>query len=644
MARDPEVQKILDRYERGTKDISDFQQRTWEARSYLAGQQWIGWNLTGTELRPLPRRDDRVRATVNRVGPDSRRIIAKLTAKPLSWEVIPSLPDDATRRAAALGEAILASSHADQGWESVRLEHAWATWEGGSALIAVDWDPEVGTALEVEGRKKVGTGDVRLSVVPVTEVATVPGTRDIRCAPWWIRAQALPPEEVRDTYGLDKVPAADATGSQRYLRRALTAGRSNEPSADLTRVLTLYERPMGGREGRVVTVVGEEIVQEDVWPFPFADRLNVAVARTVVVPGRWAGHAIVWDAIEPQTLYNQSWSTLIEHSKHAGNARIAAPYGAIEDIEELSDTPGEFLEYNPVGDAPRWLSPPSLPDWLLRQPEQIAANIDDILGVHDVSRGVAPRNIESGVGLAILDENDQTPIGAFARELAGCWSDVGRMALALYEAKVGETREARVVEDGMPPWVEKWSGKDLMGQHHAVVPVDSFTPRTKAAKQALAVELVKQYPDQIDFKTFARLAELDVQVTDTVDVDCGRAQRENFDLAQGRPVLVHPTDDDAKHMEEHRAFCQTRRFQLLSAENQELVMLHMEAHVAQMSEKAAKADSREAMSERLGSTPAMGSAPVDPQALPPETPVPLPEEGPVPPEGGFPPQEVTPVV
>src|SRR5690606_5127722 len=200
-------------------------------------------------------------------------------------------------------------------------------------------------------------------------------------APWWIRAAAVPPEEARETYGLKKLPASDSKAVSLYSTRALSAGRSQTDKADLTMVLTYYERPSDTNpKGRVLTVIGNEVVDEVEWPFPFTDRLNLAVARVVQVPGRWAGHAVAWDAIGVQTLYNASWSSIIEHQKLAGNARLAYPAGAIDDPRSLTDTPGEGLEYNPIlnADKPGWLSPPQLPAWVLDSPERLRQELDDI--------------------------------------------------------------------------------------------------------------------------------------------------------------------------------------------------------------------------------------------------------------------------
>lgn len=624
---DPKVREIRERFDKGTSDIRDLQARAWEARAFLAGAQWMQWDESFDRLIEAHRNPERVRATVNRIGPDSRRIIAKLTSTPLQFDVIPNAPDDAARRGAALAESILSDTHREQDWEHLRAEHAWAAWEGGTALLAVDWDKTAGQPLGDESG--TGTGEVCVSVVSMTEVATVPGTRDIRYAPWWIRAAAVPPEEAKLTYNLDDLPAADAKAVSTYATRATSAGRTQSDKGDLTMVLTYYERPSGEcPEGKVVTIVGNKVVEEVKWPFPFKDRLNIAVARVVQVPGRWAGHAVAWDAIGVQTLYNASWSSIIEHQKLAGNARLAYPSGSIDDPRSLTDTPGEGLEYNPIAGAggPEWMSPPQMPNWVLDSPDRLRQEMDDILGVHEVSRGSAPKNIESGVGLSILDENDQTPIGSYARELAMCWSDVARMTLRLYEAKVTEKRTARVHTPGMPPELVKWNGKALQGQTHAIVPADTFTPMTRAAKLQFAFQLHDRFRDdeKFDMKAVARLADINqtVDLVEAVDPQLARAQRENYHMAQGQVRLTMEEDNDEVHLQEHLNFMLSERFEYLDDETQELFRLHRKAHQTQMAEKTGKAEAAMRTSPTFGQVPTGNPQPLGPDQILPGGPEP----------------------
>ncbi|HEY7824997.1 MAG TPA: hypothetical protein VIG24_19310 [Acidimicrobiia bacterium] len=606
-----QVRKIRERYDKGTRDIRDLQARAWESRAFLNGAQWMQWDDTFHRLLEAPRDPDRVRATVNRIGPDSRRIIAKLTTSPLQFEVIPSAPDDASRSAASLGESILSNVHREQDWEQIRREHAWATWEAGTAVIAVDWDSD--------------NKDVRLSAVSLTEIATVPGTKNIRTAPWWIRATAVPPEEVQATYGLDKLPAADAKAQPTYLTRMGSAGRTFDQTPDLTLVLTYYERPNKNTKGRVVTVVGDEVVEETGWPFPWDDHLNLAVARTVEIPGRWAGHAICWDAIGVQTLYNASWSSIVEHMKLAGNARLLAPYGSIEQPDTLTDTPGELMEYHDVsGQPPRWLAPPQLPGWMLQEPERLRAEMDDIIGIHDVSRGAAPKNVESGLALAILEENDQTPTGAFARELANAWGQVGRMTLRLYEKRINSEREARVHTPGSPPMVTKWTGKSLMGQTHAMVPTESFSPMSRAAKMSFALQILDRFRDDIDMKAFAKIADMEqtFDLIEAVSPQVSKQRRENFYLAQGQPALVDKWDDDQVHLDELVNFMLSERYEHLDDKSKRLIELHKKAHETQLAEKTGEMEAAMRVSPTFGQVPDGNPQPLAPEQILPGGPEP----------------------
>ncbi|MDF2732996.1 MAG: hypothetical protein K0S92_1630, partial [Desertimonas sp.] len=439
---------------------------------FLRNKHWIYWNRSAGRLEELPREPSRVRATVPRVGPDSRRIIAKLMRRPLVFDVPPSSPDDASARASRIAESALVEAQRKQSWEDVRHEHANCVWEAGVAGLCVEWDHTVGTpvGMDEQGRP-IGTGDVKLSVISIHEIGCEPGTRDLEHARWWIRGVALPPPEVQDLYNLPMEPKADARAIDTIWRVTDAEQWTNVP---LTMVLTYYERPTGMRPGGVLTVVDGRIVDAGPWPFPFDDRLNIAIAHVEKIHGKWFGHTPVSDAVGVQALYNASWSSIVEHMKLAGNARLWVPMGSVDDIEDLSDLPGEAVEYNPInGMSPEYKSPPTMPDWWIRQPAMLESAMDDILGVHDVSRGEAPTGVESGIALSILSENDDTPVGALGMALGQCWARTATMILKLWEKNVQESRDATIYWGSNVPEAVRWSGKDLMGQTTVVVPTDS---------------------------------------------------------------------------------------------------------------------------------------------------------------------------
>lgn len=579
---------VRDAWERGMKDTRRERQEAVLNQCFLLNQHWNYWNKASGRLEEMPRDPSRVRATVAKVGPDSDRIIAKLTSRPLTWEVPPNSADDAAIHSARVAESALAQTAREQGWEEIRFEHAHVTWAGAVGGIALEWDRTVGTPIGMtETGQMIHTGDVKLSVLSIHEMACEPGTKDIRKGRYWIRGVALPPETVKEMYGLAEKPEADARATESAVRFQDSKRSGDTP---LTMVYTYFERPMNGSPGRTATVVGQEIIEEGPWPFPFRDRLNLAICKVKPVHGKWIGHTPVTDAVPVQVALNASWSSIIEHMKQAGNARLWVPYGTVEDIEDLSDLSGEAVPYNPInGMRPTYESPPSMPDWWIRQPSMLGEQMDNILGQKEVSRGGAPAGIESGIALSILAENDDTMIGRFGRNMADMWGDIGSMVLKIYEAYVRESRTAMVqMPNTRIPEAVKWNGGSLNGHTTAYVPTDAVAPRNRSAQQAYAFQLY----DRGIIKTAHELAKVaDLPDSDDllagIDPDTARANRENGHLAAGEPRTVDIIDDHANHINIHRNFMRSERYEQLPMQIQDLIRQHLTAHEMYAAQQAA---------------------------------------------------------
>lgn len=607
---------VRDRWERGTKATRRERQNALLNQCFLLNQHWNYWNRASGRLEEIPRNPDRVRATIAKVGPDSDRILAKLTSRPLTWEINPKTADDQAIQASRVGEAALAQVALEQQWEEIRFEHAHVTWTGGVGLIALEWDTSVGTTIGMteEGRE-IKTGDVKLSVLSIHEVACEPGTPDIRKGKWWMSGVAMPSEDVKETWNLPKTPEADARGSE-TVWRTLEGDRSAD--TPMTMVYTYYERPCNGSPGMTATIIGQEIVEQGPWPFPFTDRLNVAVCKVRPIHRKWWGHTPVTDAVPVQTAINASWSSIIEHMKQAGNARLWVPYGSIEDIEDLSDLSGEAVPYNPINGAkPGYESPPSMPDWWIRQPDMLGAQMDNILGQKEVSRGGAPAGVESGLALSILSENDDTMIGRFGRNMADMWGDIGSMVLKLYEAYVRASRTAMVqMPNARIPEVVRWNGDSLQGHTTAHVPTDAIAPRNRSAQQAYAFQLY----DRGIIKTPTELAKVaDLPDSDDllagIDPDTSRANRENAHLAAGMPRTVDIIDDHQNHIFLHRNFMRSERYENLPLETQDMIRQHLAAHEMYAAQQAAAQAQAAGISPIAATLPTEATTVVSPEQL-----------------------------
>lgn len=614
-----QVRELLNK---GLDDLRSAQHEYWLNTAFLGGEQWVYMNPQTRSLAEVPRDPDRVRTQVNRIRPASRTVLAKLVNRELTFEVQPSAADDSTIRGARTAEAVLAAVRRDHNWEAVREDAYWAAWKGGLSAISVDWDPAAGRPAGFgPSGKSLNTGDTTETALSCVEFVVEPGVRDAETARWWIKALALPPEAVQATYQdkFPEPPAADATAGTTPLQQKLLSihqGRESATRVDLTLVLTYYERPNPlCPEGRILTVVGENVVEEQPWHFPWKDRLNLVVQKETREEGTWKGSTILSASRPVQTALNQSWSSIIEHMKEAGNARLYIPQSMVDMIEELTDLPGEFVPYPDGTTPPGYVAPPAMPDWWIRQPEMLAAEIDDILGVHEASRGEAPKNVESGLGLSILIEQDATPIGRMTKEGAGAWGRLGSMVLKLYESRVRETRSSVIRTPGQPPRTTYWTGKDLKGQTEAIVPIDSVMPRSRAAQQQFAKDAL-QMGVITTFAQYVKLADIPghADMLEAVSPDIAKARRENHVMSLGQPSVPEDFDDHTQHIGEHLAFMKSEEWDLMADEARQIFRDHNKAHENLDAEKLGRQMSKAQVSPVLATAADATGAPVLPVA------------------------------
>jgi hypothetical protein len=603
---------VMQRYETGLSAIRQRLADYWLNHAFLLGYQWTYAEEQTGVIRQAPDEPGREQAVINRIWPNCRTLVGKLTQREMPFEVPPEGADDGTIMGARIAESVLRSTARDHRWEEIREKLCWIILKGGTGAVAVDWDPNAGHVIvgpSVDSQEIKG-GDTVETPLGLHQFVVQPGVRDAETAIWWIKAESLPPQTVQSIYGLAKRPAADMTAGTSSLQRKLISsanlGGSTGPGGateqDLTLVLTYYERPnIDAPEGRIATVVGGHIIdgenpatgQKMPWPFPNKERLNLVVGRETVMEDEWTGQTILTAVRGPQSLLNVAWSSIIEHMKLAGNARLAVPASAIDLIKQFSDLPGEILPIPDGSSAPYYVQPAQLPGWLIDTPVNLTLQIDDLMGVHEVSRGIAPGQVESGLAVSILAEQDSTPVGRISKEIAHMFSRVATMVLELFEQEVTEKRKAVATESGQAPMTVSWSGKDLLGQTKAIVPLELILPRSRAAQLALAKEMMQMglITSIEEFMAVAEMAD-QASILEKVSPDVARARRENHAFRAGR--LVHPQDFDNHevHIKEHNDLRKSRAYEMMTAAERRIVDLHIEAHATLGAEEAAEAQTR----------------------------------------------------
>jgi hypothetical protein len=622
--------RIRQLYSDGRRSVASSQHEYWLNHAYLLGEQWLWFNATTNQLESLQRDPERVQATFNHLMPISRSIMSRLNSRPLVFNVSPSAADDGTLRAARMAESVVTDVARTHDWELLREDVSWSIWKGGYGAISIEWDETLGQPLGLsETGEEFGTGDTVETALSSVDFVVEPGVRDAKRGRWWIKSVALPPKSVQEHFNLPEEPAADATAGLTPFQRGLfeshqTGGayqKNGSPSSNLTLVLSYYERPNRLRpKGYICHVVGMKIVKESDWYFPWTDRLNLIVLKETRVDGAWWGTTILRSGRSVQNAINQSWSSIIEHMKLAGNARLYVPQSAYEYMREATDTPGEIVAWPDGVNPPAWTVPPGMPDWWIREPERLLEELQDILGSHDASQGQAPNNIQSGLGLSILVEQDATPIGRMSKEHALGFGDLATLLLKLYEDKVTEKRTAVIRAEGQPPETVGWIGRELQGQTDAEVPTEAILPRNRAqaldfAKQAAQMQLLN---DPAALARFIKLADIPQQadVLEGLAPDNAKARRENQMMFVGD--IPDPEsmdiDDHNIHTTEHLTAMKSPRWDQTSPKAKRIFRQHVQAHATLSAEELGKQQAKAEISPLLASAASPTGAPALPVA------------------------------
>jgi hypothetical protein len=596
----PTAAKIVDMWQDADRYLVKERRDYWMNASYYVSHQWIWWDSSRNSVQELSYANEAEkgsRITVDKYGPRTRSLLARLTRAELMWEVQPGGMDDSSMRRQRLQEQLLIGEQRHNNWEDVREMCLLQTLFGGSAAICVDWDPDKGEdyLLDAISQISVPLGGIRLTPVGINEFTLEPGSLNATDARWWIRCTSLPPEQVQERYNLEEIPKADSEAMLSARHRSLLRNRPGGDPPKTTLVYIYYERPTNRGPGCVVHVVnGEIVLLEEEWPFPFK-HLNISVFRQNKIPNSWVGHTLLTPARDVQYAYNRARSTILEHMRKAANARMMVPSGSVDDADSLTIDPADVLEYNSEIGEPHWQTAPEVPRWISNEAQFLEAELDDIFHTHQTSRGEAPGDRNSGLALALLAEKDDTPLGPMAKDQSLGWGKIAEMTLSLYRMNAESTGINRKVmlltEQGVPHEIQ-WSAKDIDEKPTVIVPLDATMPRSKLATQSMITQLAQQFPlvfQNVSAKSLTRMLDLPdpKQFLSQMDPDVAKAEWENGLLMQGVPVIPEDFDVHDAHISIHNTQRKSPAYELADPQVKQMLDMHVMAHMQYLTNETA---------------------------------------------------------
>lgn len=109
----------------------------------------------------------------------------------------------------------------------------------------------------------------------------------------------------------------------------------------------------------------------------------------------------------------------------------------------MTNEHGLFIEKNAGGSAQR-VPPPQLPSWIQNQAELTRKSMEEVSGIHDVSKGVSSGSVTAASAIQILTENSQTRLRGKLRNTEFALKHYGEWVIALIRQYYDTTRIVRI--------------------------------------------------------------------------------------------------------------------------------------------------------------------------------------------------------
>ena len=434
-------------------------------------------------------------------------------------------------------------------------------------------------------------------------------------------ARTRPQSWVAEQYGEAFAETVKVTGTGDMTTRLLEglavtafggAGPSSGTGEDrrvLVERLWIRPHPEKAPGGIYAEIVGDQIaVGRDGVPiardYPYHDErgrpmLNIAHVEFDQVPGRALASTRCDDAVEVQTDLNEYDAFIKAHMRRMANAVWMLPRGS--NVSRMSGEEGIYIEYDALatGQRPERASGVSVPQDLLLMRNSRKAEMDEVFGLAEVSRGEPPRGVTAYVALQLLDERAQQGLSNPFDNWALGWMEWSRQNICIAREYWDEPR---MLSLGVGKWAaRKFTQAQIQGGVDINVDLGMNRPTSLVAKaarigQAITQGLVNVFDPQ---QRFLSLRALGIpEIVPDYNKDYERAGRvlDQMMSAQGPqelPPAPYPFDNHSIHLFVFTQFIKDEAFEALEPWKQQAIvmraMIHYQAMRQDMLQQAAGA-------------------------------------------------------
>jgi hypothetical protein len=589
--------------------------------AWYMGFQYLIWGRSTSRLYEPKAPSWRVRLVVNFLQSTIRTLASKLYKNAPEWDVIPATTDAADLQISQVSGQLLDADWYRMDMPSKTIEILLWMLTTGNIFPKMYWDPEAGDPVFLPGIEGVeldeplAVGETTCELVPPFSMLIDPQATVFRDAQWSLESKRVNIHELIEQY--PRAEGLTASGVDRgthlfpFLKHLKTLSSRGNPEVtyasnieadkDAIMVHEWWIRPRNRKrsklkKGKMIVMAGNRVLNGDGKgvDFPYHHgMLPYAHMGEVYVPGRLWYDCTLNQMKHLQMDYNRSASQLIENRNLTSRPKWAVPKGSGISDAALTSQPGEKVHHNP-GFKPEPIEPPQTPNYVREMMTRHKEDMEDISGVHEVSRAQAPGQIRSGRGVLALIEQDESRLGLVLRHIEEQFSRLGKMDLALSAQFVTETRIARIIGHNDELLLFNYDGNSLVGGSATLPGVNYFDvrvrttvgfPNSRAAQMDLLATLLENrvlLPEQNPRDRRLVLQTLSIgTIEDHLDkarVHRSRQLREIEQMVQGIPTKAEEWHDHEVHLDVLNEFRNSARYDNLPSEQQQMVTQHAAAH------------------------------------------------------------------
>lgn len=579
---------VAEQHKRAKNERTRLERQWYTNLAFYCGHQYIAVTSTandnstgrnfGLVVPKAPRW--RVRLTTNKIRPIVRTELAKLTSQKPTAYVMPASSDDADLNAAKAGELIWESLYTRKRLPRVIRQALFWTSITGVGFTKTYWDNDV--------VDRSAPGDIHGDIVYEAEnpfAIFVPDLveEDIEGQSWVIHASAKSPDWVSLRYkeGLDgKELKPDISASNEVLDSGfLKLVGSNQNRKDSILCLEAWIKPGSIKmfpDGAVVTIVGGHVCQiTEGLPYSHGEYPFAKIDHTP--SGRFYADCAVTDLISLQKEYNRTRSQIIEAKNLMAKPQLMAPRGSI-DPKKISSEPGQVILYTPGFQPPQPLPLQPLPSYVHQDLDRINADMEDISGQHEITKGQTPAGVTAATAISFLQEQDDSKLSHTIFSLESAIEKTARQTLSLVGDYWDDARTVQVVGQEHAFDAQVFTGANLNGNTDIRIEAGSALPQSKAAKQAFIMDLMKMgFIDPPSGLSVLDMSGID-KLYETYEMDQNQAKRENVKMQVGAPVMVNTWDNHQLHIMAHDNFRKSQAFENLDDARKALFEQHVQMH------------------------------------------------------------------